>query len=71
MDYLRENCIVEMPIDKNTVKSQGFAFLKVPQHVSDELIKLKGFECQKQSIRIENPQTWRQTRRYDRFSIFK
>ena len=68
-EYLRQNCIVEMPIDKNPEKSKGFAFLKVPQHVSDEVIKLNGFEFQKQSVRIENARTSRQMRRYNRFSI--
>ena len=36
--------------NRNTGKSKGFAFLKAPPHVSDELIKLNGFETQKQSI---------------------
>ena len=48
-----------MSIDRNTGKSKGFAFLKAPPHVSDELIKLNGFEFQKQSIRIENARTSR------------
>ena len=73
-EYLGQNCSVEMPIDKNTRKSKGFAFLKdvsehVPQHVSDELIKLKGFQFQKQSIRIEKARTSRQTRRYNRLVL--
>ena len=68
-DYLRQNCSVEMLIDRNTGKSKGFAFLKAPLHVSDELIKLNGFEFQKQTIRIENAQTSRQMRHHNRFSI--
>ena len=43
--------------------------MKAPSHVSDELIKLNGFECQTQSIRIENTRTSRQTRHHNRFSI--
>ena len=62
-EYLRQNCIV------NTGKSKGFAFLKAPPHVSDELIKLNGFEFQKQSIRIENARTSRKMRHHNRFSI--
>ena len=58
-----------MSIDKNTGKSKGFAFLKAPQHVPNELIKLNGFEFQKQSIRIENVRTSRKTRRYNRFTV--
>ena len=61
---LRSTC-VKMPIDKNIGKSKGFAFLKAPQHVSDELIKLNGFEFQKQSARIENAQTSRQKQGYN------
>ena len=68
-EYLRQNCSVEMPIDRNTGKSKGFAFLEAPPHVSDELIKLNGFEFQKQSIRIENARTSRQMRHHNRFSI--
>ena len=43
--------------------------MKAPPHVSDELIKLNGFEFQKQSIRIENARTSRQMRHHNRFSI--
>ena len=68
-ECLRQNCSVEIPIDRNTRKSKGFAFLKAPLHVSDELIKLNGFEFQKQSIRIENARTSRQMRHHNRFSI--
>ena len=68
-EYLRQNCSVEMSFDRNTGKSKVFAFLKVPPHVSDELIKLNGFEFQKQGIRIEKAQTSRQMRHYNRFSI--
>ena len=31
--YFRQTCIIEMPLDKNTGKSKGFAFLNVPQHI--------------------------------------
>ena len=41
MEYLHQNCSVEMPIDRNTGKSKEFAFLKAPPHVPDEFIKLK------------------------------
>ena len=64
-EYLRQNCSVEMPIDRNTGKSKGFSFLKAPPHVSDELIKLNGFEFQKQSIRTENARTSRQMRNHN------
>ena len=67
--HLRQNCSVEMPIDRNTGKSKGFSFLKAPPHVSDELVKLNGFEFQKQSIRIENARTSRLMRHHNRFNI--
>ena len=31
--YFRQTCSIEMPLDKNTGKSKGFAFLNVPQHI--------------------------------------
>ena len=68
-EYLRKNCSVEMSIDRNIGKSKGFAFLKAPPHVSDELIKLNGFEFQKQSIRIENAEISKQMKYRNRFSI--
>ena len=68
-EYLRQNCSVEMPIDRNTRKSNRFEFLKAPPHVSGELIKRNGFEFQKQDIRIENTRTSRQMRHHNRFSI--
>ena len=42
-----------MALDKNTGKSKGFAFLNVPQHVYNELVKLNGIEFQNHFIRIE------------------
>ena len=60
-EYLRQNFSVERSIDKNTRKSKGFAILKAPHHLPDELIKLNGFEFQKPSIRIENARASRQT----------
>ena len=41
--YLRQTCSIEISLDKNTGKSKGFAFLNVPQHVYNELIKLNSF----------------------------
>ena len=65
-EYLRQNCSVELPIDRNTGKLKGFSVLKAPPHVSGELIKLNGFEFQRQSIRIENARTSRQMRNDNR-----
>ena len=59
--YLRQTCSIEMPLDKNTGKSKGFAFLNVPQHVYNELVKLNGIEFQNHFIRIEEARTNKQT----------
>ena len=51
--YFRQTCSIEMPLDKNTGKSIGFAFFNVPQHIYNELVKLNGTEFQNHFIRIE------------------
>ena len=51
--YLRQAWSIEMPIEKNTSKSKGFAYLNVPQHVHNELIKLNDIEFQNHCIKIE------------------
>ena len=51
-----------MPLDKNTGKSKGFAFLNVPQQVYNELVKLNGIEFQNHFIRIEEARKTKQTR---------
>ena len=60
--YLRQICSIEVPLDKNTGKSKRFAFLNVPQHVYNELIKLNGIEFQNHCIRNEEAHTTKQTR---------
>ena len=42
--YLCQTCSIEKPLDKNTGKSKRSAFLNVPQHVHNELVKLNGIE---------------------------
>ena len=54
---LRETCRIEIPINKHTGQSKGFAFLNVPAHVRDEVIKLDGIEYKNQTIKIEKPPT--------------
>ena len=41
-NYLRDNSDVQIPLSKNTGKKRSFAYVKVPGHVSDELLKLYG-----------------------------
>ena len=54
---LRETCRIEIPINKHTGQSKGFAFLNVPAHVRDEIIKLDGIEYKSQTIKIEKART--------------
>ena len=42
-----------MPKKKHTGQSKGFAFLNVPAHVRDEIIKLDGIGYKNQTIKIE------------------
>ena len=51
-----------MPLDKNTGNSRGVAFLNVPQHVYNELVKLNGIESQHHFIRTEEARATKQTR---------
>ena len=46
-----------MPKNKHTGQSKGFAFLNVPAHVRDEIIKLDGNEYKNQAIKIEKART--------------
>ena len=55
--YLRETCSIEMPKNKHTGQSKGIAFLNVPAHVRDEIIKLDGIEYKNQTIKIEKART--------------
>ena len=52
---LRSICVIivvsKCQLIKNTGKSKGFIFLKVPQHVSDESIKLNGFDFKNKNIK--------------------
>ena len=41
-NYPRDNCDVQIPLSVNTGENRGFAYVKVPRHVSDELFKLHG-----------------------------
>ena len=46
-----------MPENKRMGQSKGFAFLSVPAHVRDEIIKLDGIEFKNQTIKIEKART--------------
>jgi len=51
--YLRQQCWVELSCDADTGKSKGFAFVTVPEHITEELLKLTGIEFYGRQIVIE------------------
>ena len=55
--YIQEMCNIEVPKNKHKRKSKGFAFLNVPAHVRDEIIKLDGIKYKNQNIKIEKART--------------
>ena len=38
--YLRDKCNIDFPINNKTGKFRGFAFIRAPAHITDELTKL-------------------------------
>ena len=38
--YLRNTCNIDFPIINTTGKFKGFAFIRAPAHITDELINL-------------------------------
>ena len=42
--YLRDNSDVQIPRYENAGKQRGFFYVKVPRHVSNDLLKLHGTE---------------------------
>ena len=39
-NYLRDNCGFQIPLSENTGKKKRLSYVKVPRHVSDEILKL-------------------------------
>ena len=56
-NYLRDNCDVQILLSENTGKKRGFAYIKVPRHVSDELLKLHGLGFKGKMLVIEKAKT--------------
>ena len=52
--YLRDTCNIEFPINNNTGKFKGFAFITAPGHITDELIKLDGIAYHDNELRIKD-----------------
>ena len=51
--HLQEYCSIELPMNKKTGKSRGFAFMSCPYHVCNELIKLNGTDFLETCIIVE------------------
>ena len=50
--YLRSSCWVELAC-KQSGKSKGFAFVNVPEHIAQELLKFNGIEFYGRPLNIE------------------
>ena len=55
--YFRENCKLDFPINPQPGKNKGCAYLTIPAHVADEIIKLNNIELKGQQIVMEDAQT--------------
>ena len=49
--YLQDTCNIDFPINN---KFKGFAFIRAPANVTDELIKLDGITCHDNKLRVED-----------------
>ena len=52
--YLRDTCNIDFPINNKTGKFKGFAFIRAPAHITDELIKLDGIAYYDNELRVED-----------------
>ena len=55
--YLRDTCNIDFPINNKTGKFKGFAFIRTPAHITDELIKLDGMAYHDNELRVEDATT--------------
>lgn len=55
--FLQSSCVVEIATCEKTGKSKNFAFITVPEHVHDELMKLNGIEFYGRQLVIEQAKT--------------
>ena len=54
-NYLRNTCRVKLILCSKTNNSRGFAFVNGPEHVLNELVKLKGIEFQEKKLVTDEP----------------
>ena len=52
--YLRDTCNIDFPINNKTGTFRGFAFIKAPAHITDELIKLDGIAYHGNELRVKD-----------------
>ena len=52
--YLQDTWNIDFPINNKTRKFKGFAFIRAPAHITDELIKLDGIEYHNNELRVED-----------------
>ena len=52
--YLRDTCNVDFPINNQTEKLKGFAFIRASEHITDELIKLDDIVHHDNEFRVED-----------------
>ena len=56
-NYLRDNSDIQIPFSENTRKKRSFEYVKMPRHVSDELLKLHGIGFKGKTLVIEKAKT--------------
>ena len=61
MDYAQQTIsvttLVSIPLSENTAKKRGFAYVKVPRNVSDELLKFHGLGFKGKILVMEKAKT--------------
>ena len=55
--YLRKNCNVSIPLNNMTKELLGYAYLTIPKHIRNEIIKLNGLNFRGQKIIVEDAVT--------------
>ena len=61
--YLRDTCNIDFPINNKTLKFKGFAFIRAPAHITDELIKLDDIAYHENELRVEDTTSTRKRTR--------
>ena len=54
LSYLQDTCNIDFPVSNKTGKFKGFAFIRTPAHITDELFKLDGIVYHDNELRVED-----------------